>query len=78
VTLEVPYGTFVYRVVRHRIVPSNDLSVLQSHGHEVVILQACHPRFFATHRYLAYATPVRVVPRVGHAYTPEQTLAAGR
>jgi sortase A len=76
VTLELPYGTFVYRIVRHRIVPSNDLSVLQSHGHEVVILQACHPRFFATHRYLAYAVPVRVVPRVGPAYTPEQALAA--
>jgi sortase A len=76
VTLELPYATFIYRVVRHRIVPSNDLSVLQSHGHEVVILQACHPRFFATHRYLAYATPVRVVPRVGPAYSPGQALAA--
>ena len=78
VTLELPYATFVYRVVRHRIVRSDDLSVLQSHGHEVVILQACHPRFFATHRYLAYATPVRVVPRVGPAYSPGQALAAGR
>ena len=78
VTLELPYATFVYRVVRHRIVPSNDLSVLESHGREVVILQACHPRFFATHRYLAYATPVRVVPRIGPAYTPGQALAAAR
>ena len=78
VTLSMPYATFVYRVTRHRIVPSNDLSVLDSHGREVVILQACHPRFFATHRYLAYATPVRVVPRVGPAYTPGQALAAGR
>jgi len=78
VTLSVPYATFVYRVTRHRIVPSNDLSVLDSHGREVVILQACHPRFFATHRYLAYATPVRVVPRVGPAYTPGQALTAGR
>ena len=78
VTLSTPYATFVYRVTRHRIVPSNDLSVLDSHGREVVILQACHPRFFATHRYLAYATPVRVVPRVGPAYTPGQALAAGR
>jgi sortase A len=78
VALELPYATFVYRVVRHRIVRSDDLSVLRSHGHEVVILQACHPRFFATHRYLAYATPVRVVPRVGPAYSPGQALAAGR
>jgi sortase A len=75
VTLELPYATFVYRVVRHRIVPSDDLSVLESHGREVVILQACHPRFFASHRYLAYATPVRVVPRIGPAYSPTQALA---
>ncbi|HYZ76765.1 MAG TPA: sortase [Gaiellaceae bacterium] len=78
VTLELPYATFVYRIVRHRIVRSDDLSVLRSHGHEVVILQACHPRFFATHRYLAYATPVRVVPRVGAPYSPGQGLAAAR
>jgi sortase A len=76
VTLEMPYATFVYRVARHRIVPSDDLSVLQSHGHEVVILQACHPRFFATHRYLAYALPIRVEPRAGPAYSPKQALAA--
>jgi sortase A len=75
-TLELPYGTFVYRIARHRIVPSDDLAVLKSHGHEVVILQACHPRFFATHRYLAYAVPVRVEPRTGPAYTPAQALAA--
>jgi sortase A len=76
VTLELPYATFVYRIVRHRIVPSDDLAVLKSHGREVVILQACHPRFFATHRYLAYALPVRVEPRAGPAYTPAQALAA--
>jgi sortase A len=76
VTLELPYATFVYRIVRSRIVPSDDLAVLNSHGHEVVILQACHPRFFASHRYLAYAVPVRVEPRAGPAYTPAQALAA--
>jgi sortase A len=76
VTLEMPYATFVYRIVRSRIVPSDDLAVLKSHDHEVVILQACHPRFFATHRYLAYAVPVRVDPRVGPAYTLKQALAA--
>jgi sortase A len=77
VTLELPYATFVYRITKHRIVRSNDLSVLESHNHEVVILQACHPRFFATHRYLAYAVPVRVEPRIGPPYSPEEALAAG-
>jgi sortase A len=61
--LELPYASFVYRVTGHRIVDDNDLSVLESHGHEELVLQACHPRFFASHRYLAYAQPVSVTPR---------------
>jgi sortase A len=68
VTIQVPYGEFIYRVRFHRVVDASDLAVLHSHGREVVILQACHPRFFATHRYLVYAYPVRVVPRGGPAY----------
>ncbi|MDX6516085.1 MAG: sortase [Gaiellaceae bacterium] len=68
VTLRVPYGDFIYRVRFHRIVVASDLAVLQSHGKEVVVLQACHPRFFASHRYLVYAYPVRVIPRNGRPY----------
>jgi sortase A len=68
VTLEMPYATFVYRITRHRIVAADDLSVLRSPKYEQVELQACHPRFFATHRYIAYALPVRVLPRQGPAY----------
>jgi sortase A len=59
VTLAMPYGTFEYSVTRHVIVPADDLAVLRSHGREVLALQACHPRFFATHRYIAYAKLVR-------------------
>jgi sortase A len=70
VTLELPYATFVYRVTGHKIVPATDLSQLQSHGREVVALQACHPRFFATQRYIVYAVPVRVIPRDGPPYVP--------
>jgi sortase A len=55
VTLQMPYGTFVYAITHHVIVPADDLAVLRSHGREVLALQACHPRFFATHRYIAYA-----------------------
>jgi sortase A len=61
--LELPYASFVYRVTGHRIVDDNDLSVLESQGHEELVLQACHPRFFASHRYLAYAQPVSVTAR---------------
>jgi sortase A len=68
VRLELPYATFLYRVTGHVIVPSNDTDRLRSQGFEVVALQACHPRFFATHRYIAYARPVEVVPRRGVPY----------
>jgi sortase A len=63
VTVELPYGSFVYEITGHRIVPSDELSVLRSRGREELVLQACHPRFFASHRYLAYARPVSVTPR---------------
>jgi sortase A len=68
ITIQVPYGTFIYAVTRHRIVKSTDLSVLRSPRHEVVELQACHPRFFASHRYIAYARLLRVEPRGAKAY----------
>ena len=68
VTIEVPYGTFIYAVTRHRIVKSTDLSVLRSPRHDLVELQACHPRFFASHRYIAYARLLRVEPRGAKPY----------
>jgi sortase A len=68
VRLEVPYATFVYSVTHHRIVKSTDLSVLRSPRYELLELQACHPRFFASHRYIAYARLKRVEPRNGRPY----------
>jgi sortase A len=84
VRLEVPYGTFWYRVFRKKIVPSDDLAVLRSQGREVVALQACHPRFFATNRYIVWGRLARVEPRGASAFTPPSTklaaapLAAGQ
>ncbi len=78
VTLQVPYGTFVYSVTGHRIVKATDLSVLKSPRHELLELQACHPRFFATHRYIAYAKLVRVEPRGGTPYAPISAQASGK
>jgi sortase A len=75
ITLEMPYATFVYRVGGHRIVPADDLSVLRSHGSEQVELQACHPRFFATHRYIVSGRAVRVAPRGGPPYRPAGRFA---
>jgi sortase A len=76
ITLEMPYGTFLYRAVRHVIVRANDLSVLRSPKHELLALQACHPRFFATHRYIVYARLVDASAR-GAPQLSAEALAAG-
>ena len=69
IRLEMPYATFVYRATGHRVVTASDLSVLRSPTHEELRLQACHPRFFATHRYIVDAKLVSVQPRNGTPYT---------
>jgi sortase A len=76
VTLEVPYGTFEYRITRHRIVAANNLSVLRSPAHEQLELQACHPRFFASHRYVAYARLAQVRAGGSTFAVSASTLAA--
>jgi len=63
VTIELPYATFVYRVFTKKIVQADDMAALRSTGREVVKLQACHPRFFASHRYIVSARLVRIEPR---------------
>jgi len=52
-------------------------SVIYANGREIVKLQACHPRFFASHRYIVSARLVRIEPRGEHAITaPARVLAA--
>jgi sortase A len=68
VRLELPYATVEYTIRSHRIVEAHALWVLRSRGREELALQACWPRFFASHRYIAYARPVRVIPRHGAPY----------
>jgi sortase A len=72
IDLELPYARFVYRVTRHIIVPADDLAVLRPGDHELLALQACHPRFFATHRYIVYARPIEVIPsgKLSRPYSP--------
>jgi sortase A len=75
VTVELPYATFEYRITVRRVVHATDLAMLKSRGREVLVLQACHPRFFASHRYLAYARPIRITPRGGAPFVPAATAA---
>jgi LPXTG-site transpeptidase (sortase) family protein len=63
--LRLPYATFRYVVTGHRIVPASDVTVLEDRGVDRLVLQACHPRFFASHRYLVDARLAAVVVRVG-------------
>jgi sortase A len=63
ISVDVPYASIDYEVTRHRIVDDDDLSVLESHNREELVLQACHPRFFSSQRYLVYARPVALTAR---------------
>jgi len=74
VVLELPYATFEYAVTGSRVVPASKTSVLESKGREQLVLQACHPRFFATHRLLVYANPTRVTARGSDRATPYRVL----
>jgi sortase A len=76
VRFTVPYGTFTYRVTRHYVVADNAVGVLKDTGSEILRLQACHPRFFATNRYLVDAKLVGVAPRGGNAYTPVRSASS--
>ena len=76
ITLEMPYATLAYAVTGHRIVRADELSVLRSHGRELLTLQACHPRFFATDRYLAFGKLVSVVLRGTTRISPTALAAA--
>ena len=69
VTLQLPYATFSYRAFRHVIVPATDMAMLDSPHHELLRLQACHPRFFATHRYIVDARLVHVSLPDGQGYS---------
>jgi sortase A len=62
VEIDMPYGRFTYRVTRWVIVPADDLARLKTEGREEIALQACHPRFSASQRYIVYAVPKGVSP----------------
>jgi sortase A len=73
---ELPYGTFTYRVTRHYVVADSAVAVLKDTGSEILRLQACHPRFFATHRYLVDAKLVGVAPRGGTSFSPVRSASS--
>jgi sortase A len=60
ISLAMPYGTFTYRVRAHKVVKSNDWSIIKSVGHEQLVLSACHPLYSASHRWVVFADLVSI------------------
>ena len=55
VTLEMPYGTFTYRVQKTEIVDDSAVEIVRDVGYERLVLTACHPLYSAAQRYVAFA-----------------------
>ncbi len=64
IVLELPYGTFHYRIFEHEIVESDDWSVVRNRGFDTLMLSACHPLYSAAQRWIVYGRLVDVEPIV--------------
>jgi sortase A len=55
IVVQMPYGTFTYRVLRHRIVDNGDWTIMRKVGFDELVLSACHPLYSADQRYVVFA-----------------------
>jgi sortase A len=62
ISIEMPYGDFSYAVTRKRIVEPEAVDVLRRGGKERIVLTACHPRFSAARRIVAFAALRKAMP----------------
>ena len=60
ITLEMPYGTFVYRVQKHEIVDPSQVEIVDDVGYERLVLTACHPLYSAAQRWAVFAKLERI------------------
>ncbi len=60
VYLQMPYGTFRYKIYYQKIVSQYDWSILRSRSFEKLVLSACHPLYSASHRIVTFARLVGV------------------
>lgn len=59
--VELPYGTFKYKMADAKIVDADDRTVIRKMGEEVLVLSTCYPFTFigdAPDRYVIYAYPI--------------------
>ena len=75
VVVQMPYGTFTYRVLRHRIVDNGDWSIMRKVGFDELVLSACHPLYSAAQRYVVFAK-LESVKLAGTSRTVRVTPAA--
>lgn len=61
ISLDVPYGSFRYRVTGHAVVFPDEVDRLEPRGREELALQASHPPYSARQRYIVYARLAAVV-----------------
>jgi sortase A len=62
ITVDMPYGTFTYRVQRTRIVAPDALALLRDVGYDRLVLSACHPLFSAAQRIVVVSRLTHVEP----------------
>jgi sortase A len=62
IVMRMPYATFLYRVYGHKVVRSDDWSIIRPHGFDELVLSACHPLYSASHRWIVFARLRSVKP----------------
>jgi sortase A len=55
ITLQMPYGRFVYAVQYHRIVSPSAWWITRNVGYDRLVLSACNPVYSAAQRYVVFA-----------------------
>ncbi len=63
IEVSMPYGRFVYRVERTRIVPPSALWVTRRVAYDRLVLTACHPLYSAAQRIVVFPRLDRATPR---------------
>jgi sortase A len=62
IELEMPYGSFVYRVEHTRIVAPTAVEVVDRVAYDRLVLTACHPLYSASERIVVFARLARANP----------------
>jgi sortase A len=55
IVTELPYGTYVWRVEKVRVVDDSALWITRRVGYDRLVLSACHPLYSAAQRIVAFA-----------------------